>query len=85
MPFVPILKDGGEEGTIRQALQLLREDEQLSELENLLAFFATFVLKKRSVLSNQQSARLFFNVREGHFNPYPAYAGLQGNPISARS
>ena len=26
-------------------MQLLREDEQLLELENLLAFFATFVLK----------------------------------------
>ncbi|NEO54821.1 MAG: Rpn family recombination-promoting nuclease/putative transposase [Okeania sp. SIO3B5] len=49
LPFVPILKDGGEEGTIRQALQLLREDEQLSELENLLAFFATFVLETEVV------------------------------------
>ncbi|MEB3342341.1 hypothetical protein [Okeania sp.] len=45
LPFVPILKGGGEEGTVRKALQLLREDEQLLELENLLAFFATFVLK----------------------------------------
>ena len=45
MPFIPILKGGGEEATVRKALQLLREDEQLLELENLLAFFATFVLK----------------------------------------
>ncbi|NEQ41639.1 MAG: Rpn family recombination-promoting nuclease/putative transposase [Okeania sp. SIO3I5] len=45
LPFVPILKGGGEEATVRKALQLLREDEQLLELENLLAFFATFVLK----------------------------------------
>ncbi len=49
MPFVPILKGGGEEATVRQALQLLRQDEQLSELENLLAFFATFVLKTEIV------------------------------------
>ncbi|WP_205127379.1 MULTISPECIES: hypothetical protein [Okeania] len=84
MPFVPILKGGGEEAIVREALQLLREDEQLSELENLLEFFATFVLKKRSALSNQQSARLFFNVGEGDFNPYPA-AGLQGKPRSAKS
>ncbi|GGA58440.1 hypothetical protein [Okeania sp. KiyG1] len=34
---------------MRQALQLLREDEELSELENLLAFFATFVLKTEIV------------------------------------
>ena len=49
LPFVPILKGGGEEATVRQALQLLREDEQLLELENLLAFFATFVLKTEIV------------------------------------
>ncbi len=49
MPFVPILKGGGEEATVRKALQLLREDEELSELENLLAFFATFVLKTEVV------------------------------------
>ncbi|WP_293066543.1 hypothetical protein [Okeania sp. SIO2B3] len=34
---------------MRQALQLLREDEELLELENLLAFFATFVLKTEIV------------------------------------
>ena len=34
---------------MRQALQLLREDEKLSELENLLAFFATFVLETEIV------------------------------------
>ncbi|GGA51388.1 Rpn family recombination-promoting nuclease/putative transposase [Okeania sp. KiyG1] len=45
LPFIPILKGGGKEATVRKALQLLREDEQLLELENLLAFFATFVLK----------------------------------------
>ena len=49
LPFIPILKGGGEEGTVRKALQLLREDEELLELENLLAFFATFVLNTEIV------------------------------------
>jgi predicted transposase YdaD len=34
---------------VRQAVQLLRTDEQLSELEPLLAFFASFVLSSRLV------------------------------------
>ncbi|MBO1351236.1 MAG: Rpn family recombination-promoting nuclease/putative transposase [Hormoscilla sp. GUM202] len=33
LPFVPILKDGGKEATVRQALKLLREDEKLNEIE----------------------------------------------------
>ncbi|MEB3826835.1 hypothetical protein, partial [Phormidium sp. CCY1219] len=45
LPFVPILRNGGEESTVRRALQLLRSNEQLDELEPLLAFFATFVLE----------------------------------------
>ncbi|MGK7903199.1 MAG: Rpn family recombination-promoting nuclease/putative transposase [Hormoscilla sp.] len=49
LPFVPILKDGGKEATVREALKLLREDEKLNELENLLAFFATFVLETEVV------------------------------------
>lgn len=44
LPFVPVLKGGGEEAVVRQAVKLLREDEQLNELEPLLAFFARFVL-----------------------------------------
>jgi predicted transposase YdaD len=44
LPFVPILKDGAEESTIQQALQILRADEQLNQLETVLAFFASFVL-----------------------------------------
>ena len=43
VPFVPILRGGGEESTVRRALQVLRTNEQLNELESLLAFFATFV------------------------------------------
>ena len=44
LPFVAILKGGAEESIIQQALQILRADEQLSQLETVLAFFATFVL-----------------------------------------
>ncbi|MEH2111879.1 Rpn family recombination-promoting nuclease/putative transposase [Nostoc sp.] len=42
--FVPILKEGAEESTVERALQILRADEQLSQLETVMAFFATFVL-----------------------------------------
>lgn len=45
LPFVPILKQGGEVTTVERALALLRQDEQLVELEALLAFFASFVLE----------------------------------------
>lgn len=44
LPFVPILKGGAEESTIQQALQVLRASEQLSQLETVLGFFASFVL-----------------------------------------
>ncbi|WP_414620215.1 Rpn family recombination-promoting nuclease/putative transposase [Calothrix sp. CCY 0018] len=44
LPFVPILKDGAEESTIQRALQRLRTDENLNQLETVLAFFATFVI-----------------------------------------
>jgi predicted transposase YdaD len=44
LPFVPILKGGEDESIIREALRLLQADEQLSQLETVLAFFATFVL-----------------------------------------
>jgi len=45
LPFVPILKGGGEEGVVRKALRQLRADETLNELEPLLSFFASFVLE----------------------------------------
>ena len=44
LPFVPILKGGGQPDVVQEALQQLRRDERLSELEPLLSFFATFVL-----------------------------------------
>jgi predicted transposase YdaD len=45
IPFVPVLRGGGEESVVRRALQVLRTDEQLGELEPLLAFVASFVLE----------------------------------------
>jgi predicted transposase YdaD len=49
LPFVPILRGGGDPPVVRRALQQLREDEELNELEPLLAFFATFVLDSATV------------------------------------
>jgi len=44
LPFVPLMRGGHERGAISQALALLRDDDRLSEMEPLLAFFATFVM-----------------------------------------
>jgi predicted transposase YdaD len=41
LPFVPILKDGGNQQTVSRALVQLQRNE---ELESLLGFFASFVL-----------------------------------------
>ncbi len=49
LPFVPILKGGEDEATIREALRMLRADEKLNQLETVLAFFATFVLESTLV------------------------------------
>ncbi|MEH2044922.1 Rpn family recombination-promoting nuclease/putative transposase [Nostoc sp.] len=49
LPFVPILKGGENESTIREALRMLRADQQLNQLETVLAFFATFVLESTLV------------------------------------
>jgi predicted transposase YdaD len=45
LPFVPILKGGKEQSVVRTALRELRANEELSELEPLLSFFASFVLE----------------------------------------
>ena len=45
LPFVPILKGGGEESMVREALKELRTNDNLSDLEPLLSFFASFVLE----------------------------------------
>ena len=44
LPFVPILKNGGNQQAVRRALIQLQRDEELVELESLLGFFASFVL-----------------------------------------
>lgn len=49
LPFVPILKGGDNEFKIKEALQILRRNEQLNQLETVLAFFATFVLESALV------------------------------------
>jgi predicted transposase YdaD len=49
LPFVPVLRGGNNEGVVRRALQALRANEQLSDLEPLLAFFASFVLDTRLI------------------------------------
>jgi predicted transposase YdaD len=49
LPFVPILKSGAEAATVQRALNELRSDEKLVELESLLAFFARFVLDSELV------------------------------------
>jgi predicted transposase YdaD len=45
LPFVPVLKGGGNEDVLRRAVQELRQNPQLAEFEPLLAFFARFVLE----------------------------------------
>jgi predicted transposase YdaD len=49
LPFVPLLRGGGEERVVRRALTALRADEDLRDLEPLLAYFASFVLNTRLV------------------------------------
>jgi predicted transposase YdaD len=49
LPFVPILKQGGEPEIVQRALNHLWAEDQLVELESLLAFFATFVLGTKVV------------------------------------
>ncbi|MFP4438500.1 MAG: Rpn family recombination-promoting nuclease/putative transposase [Chloroflexaceae bacterium] len=49
LPFVPILQGGGNEAMVRRALHELRADAQLHDLESLLAFFASFVLKSELI------------------------------------
>jgi len=49
LPFVPILKGGQEPSVLRQAVNLLRSDQELVEMEPLLAFFASFVLDAKIV------------------------------------
>jgi predicted transposase YdaD len=38
MPFVPILKNGGQEGVVRRAAKALQQNKNLDELQSLLVF-----------------------------------------------
>jgi len=49
LPFVPILQGGQTEGSLEQALRLIRADQDMAELEPLLAFFASFVFDTETV------------------------------------
>jgi predicted transposase YdaD len=44
LPFVTILKNGGDPKMVKRALAELQQHEELVELESLLGFFASFVL-----------------------------------------
>ncbi len=63
LPFVPVIKGGGQEAIVRQAVQLLCADEQLSQLEPLLAFFASFVLSTRLVQQIMRRDMAVYNSR----------------------
>ena len=43
LPFTPVLRGGAKQQIVARALDMLRHDEKLSDLEPLLAFFASFV------------------------------------------
>ena len=45
LPFAPVLKGGAQPPVVVRALDMLRQDEKLSDLEPLLAFFASFVFE----------------------------------------
>jgi len=49
LPFVPILKGGNHESVVSKAVTLLRAEQNIAELEPLLAFFATFVMETEVV------------------------------------
>jgi predicted transposase YdaD len=50
LSFVPVMRGGQSRAAVSQALALLRADEQLAEMESLLAFFATFVMTPDEVV-----------------------------------
>jgi len=51
VPLTPAMHGGAEESNLRQAVNLLRSDQALAELEPLLAFFASFVMDTNLVRS----------------------------------
>ena len=49
VPFVPVLKGGQGRRQVERAAQILRSEARLTELEPLLAFFASFVMDVKLV------------------------------------
>jgi predicted transposase YdaD len=45
LPFVPIMEGGSDQAIVQEAVRRLRDQSSLSDLEPLLAFFASFVLE----------------------------------------
>jgi predicted transposase YdaD len=70
-PFAPVMRGGGDEATVRRALETLRADERMQEMEMLLAFFASFVLKTDLV---QQIMRWDMNI----LTESPWYLEIEG-------
>ncbi len=74
IPFVPLFRGGNDEFRIREALGMLRSDEQLQDFETLLGFFATFVLDSTLV---QQILRWDMAVLEAS----PLYQDLKNSIV----
>lgn len=54
LPFVPALRGGTEQTVIRRALNTLRDDAELRDLETLLGFLAGFVLDVNFIMQNMR-------------------------------
>jgi predicted transposase YdaD len=50
LPLVPVMNGGDDLKLVQRACNLLRQDENLSELDQLLAFFAKFVFSTEAIL-----------------------------------
>lgn len=50
LPLIPVMNGGDNIELVQRACNLLRQDENLSELDQLLAFFAKFVFNTEAIL-----------------------------------
>jgi predicted transposase YdaD len=51
IPMVPVMQGGDEEDVLRRATRMLREHENIGEMETILAFFAEFVFAPEVIRS----------------------------------
>jgi predicted transposase YdaD len=51
IPMVPVMQGGDEEAVLRRATRMLREHENIGEMETILAFFAEFVFAPEVIRS----------------------------------